>query len=252
MKRKKRGLGKGLSALIDSESTKPSLRELASGFIDKAAKKHKLMLGVLRTKGGSGESHTVGVMIEVLANLGCKTLVVSQWPDRSIESYAGEVWVPGVTGEGMSACYISRWDDFLTSDAENFLESDFDAIIFTEGTSAGVDPGIVLDLSDIASLVFMSVNSDVYDSIIPMKHISESLLNLNPTLIEKVFSFCWFEEWQGASKKKHFFRVAGMADYVDELCIYEKPVMRLSESDEYARLVAMISDAVYSVKARVE
>ncbi|KAB0458863.1 hypothetical protein [Vibrio kanaloae] len=182
-----RSLGGGLNIISDF-----SRQEIDVSFWQECCAELKVY-AVLRTKGGSGERHTVRVLQKELMQRGERPLVVRIFGTRKDEygpyfdSLARLESSEELTGSIMwdwSACHSNH------QLAQALFKSSFTSVILTQGGSSGVGYKDVMNAAELARHTYLSVNIDCDLSVESQKTVVEELKNsmLN---VECVSSVLW-------------------------------------------------------------
>lgn len=213
---KKRGLGKGVSALNSVALPKQPLSHLAGNLVEGALQQNRSLISVLRTKGGSGESHVVKAVLDAIINEYKSALVVHENPDRTLEKYVGNTWNYLEQDPSATALICSRWDEFFKDGYTHFLKSTFDSIIFTLGTTYGTNITTLKEMANISDVVFLSVSSDVRDSVEPAVIFSQYLLEDSSVPTGNIFIFCWYKKWSDDHDKiMHRYKIYDVHDFIN-------------------------------------
>ncbi|MEZ8854376.1 hypothetical protein AB6E16_02585 [Vibrio atlanticus] len=183
LKTRLRSLGGGLSIISDY-----SRQDIDVSFWQECCAELKVY-AILRTKGGSGERHTVRVLQQQLIQRGERPLVVRVFGVRDNEygtdfdSLAELENTDELTGTFMwdwSECHCNY------QLAQALLKSSFTSVILTQGGGSGVVFTDVMKAAELACHVYLSVNVDCDLSVEAQNDIVQELKNL-----ECVSSVLW-------------------------------------------------------------
>ena len=158
---------------------------------------------VLRSKGGSGETHTVKKLIDDLVDADEQNIIVCflheiaennyfsiYFPDEC-NFFLGSVFTISDSVSGLVNCKWTQQGELnkLIS-ILNKLDENY-SVIFTCGTSSGGTlTELISAILELTNKVFISVNSDVVNSINPVRDLAKAdLLSL-----EKVCAAWWYSE----------------------------------------------------------
>lgn len=171
-------------------------------------------MAVLRTKGGSGEKHLVKKLIDELINDDHKIILCFKNAIESDDYYLTQFLPEGVSklinlneiGETIKSSTINldwRFNDNLAKLFKTLgnLPANY-TVIFTTGTgSAGELYDWTIKLSSLCETVFLSVNSDVENSVMPAKRLCK-LDNIDKDKLR----VCWWHN-KDKSKPQHLLGV---------------------------------------------
>ena len=186
-KTKLRSLGNGLNIISDF-----SRQGIDVSFWQECCAELKVY-AVLRTKGGSGERHTVQVLQKELMQRGERPLVVRIFGARKDEY--GPYFDSLTRLEGpdkLTGSIIWDWSESHCNYqlALILLKSSFTSVILTQGGSSGVDYKDVIKAAELARHTYLSVNVDCDSSVESQKNVVEELKNSMLNL-ECVSSVLW-------------------------------------------------------------
>lgn len=178
-----RSLGGGFNNLPDF-----TRQDIDVGFWQKCCAELKVY-AALRTKGGSGERHTVRVLQEQLIRRGERPLVVRIFEVRDNEYGAdfGALAELENTDE-LTGSFKWNWSERHSNYqlARALLKSSFTSVILTQGGGSGVVFTDVMKAAKLACHVYLSVNVDCDLSVEAQNDILEELKHL-----ECVSSVLW-------------------------------------------------------------
>ncbi|MEZ8295125.1 hypothetical protein AB4277_01845 [Vibrio splendidus] len=178
-----RSLGNGLNTISDF-----SRQDIDVSFWQGCCAELKVY-AVLRTKGGSGERHTVRTLQQQLIQRGEHPLVVRvfQVHDNEYGIDFNSLAQLENTDE-LTGTLIWNWSERHSNYqlAEALLKSSFTSVILTQGGSSGVAFTDVMKAAKLARHVYLSVNVDCDLSVEAQNNILEELKHL-----ECVSSIMW-------------------------------------------------------------
>ncbi|MEZ9127612.1 hypothetical protein AB4145_13540 [Vibrio splendidus] len=184
-----RSLGGGLNIISDF-----SPQDIDVSFWQECCAELKVY-AVLRTKGGSGERHTVRTLQQQLIQRGERPLVV-----RVFQVHENEYGIDFNSlaqlenTDELTGTLIWNWSDRYSNYklAEALLKSPFTSVILTQGGSSGVAFTDVMKAAKLVRHVYLSVNIDCDLSVEAQNNILEELKHL-----ECVSSIMWRENrWE--------------------------------------------------------
>lgn len=178
-----RSLGGGLNIISDF-----SRQDIDVGFWQECCAELKIY-AVLRTKGGSGERHTVRVLQQQLIQRGEFPLVVRIF--RADDDEYGVDFNSLAQLENsdvLTGSIMWDWSECHSNYqlAQALLKSSFTSVILTQGGGSGVVFTDVMKAAELACHVYLSVNVDCDLSVEAQNDIVEELKNL-----ECVSSVLW-------------------------------------------------------------
>ncbi|MDH5924691.1 hypothetical protein L8S13_00125 [Vibrio lentus] len=178
-----RSLGGGLNSTPDF-----TRQDIDVGFWQKCCAELKIY-SVLRSKGGSGERHTVRVLQEQLIKCGERPLVVRVFGVRDDEygTEFGSLAELENTDE-WTGTFMWNWSErhYNYQLAQALRKSSFTSVILTQGGGSGVVFTDVMKAAKLACHVYLSVNVDCDLSVEAQNDILEELKHL-----ECVSSVLW-------------------------------------------------------------
>lgn len=208
--KKKRGLTCGLSQLLSADISEDSL---STERVNLTPPSNAEFYGVIRTKGGSGEVHTVKKLIDELISTNKKIIVCYETQFTNDENAFTLNYFQYPVNKLINLCDIGdekggvinlNWR--INSELSNLfstvanLEGEY-AIIMTTGTSSG---GNLIErvgqISPFCNRVFITVDSLVDNSVAPGIRLCFS----QKIELQKIY-FCWWHKIQLDDKTEHLF-----------------------------------------------
>ncbi|MCG9694961.1 hypothetical protein L1D55_25200 [Vibrio sp. Isolate22] len=182
-----RNLGGGLNIISDC-----SRQDIDVGFWQECCAELKIY-AVLRTKGGSGERHTVRVLQQQLIQRGERPLIVRVFRVRDNEYGTDfDSLAELENSEELTGSFMWDWSECHCNHqlAQALFKSSFTSVILTQGGSSGVDYKDVMNAAELARHTYLTVNIDCDSSVESHTNIVEELKNsmLN---VECVSSVLW-------------------------------------------------------------
>ncbi len=182
-----RSLGGGLNIISDF-----SRQDIDVSFWKECCDELKVY-AVLRTKGGSGERHTVRVLQKELMERGERPLIVRIFGTRKDEygPYFDSL-ARLESSEELTGSFMWDWNECHCNHqlAQALFKSSFTSVILTQGGSSGVDYKDVMNAAELARHIYLSVNIDCDSSLESQKNIVEELKN-STLNVEYVSSVLW-------------------------------------------------------------
>ncbi|MEQ6344006.1 hypothetical protein [Vibrio cyclitrophicus] len=193
-KTKLRSLGGGLNIISDF-----SRQDIDVSFWQECCAELKVY-AVLRTKGGSGERHTVGVLQKELMRRGERPLVVRIFGIRKDEygPYFDSL-ARLESSEELTGSFMWDWSECHCNHqlAQALSKSSFTSVILTQGGSSGVDYKDVMKAVELVRHTYLTVNIDCDSSVESHNNIVEELKKLLLN-VECVSSVLWKgNRWDG-------------------------------------------------------
>ncbi|MEZ8417782.1 hypothetical protein AB6D02_16935 [Vibrio splendidus] len=203
-KNRLRSLGGGLNIISEF-----SRQGLDVGFWQECCAELNVY-AVLRTKGGSGERHTVRVLQEELVQRGERPLVVRIFGTRKYEygPYFDSLARLG-NSEELTGSVMWDWSECHSNHqlAQALFKSSFTSAILTQGGGSGVNYQDVMNAAELARHTYLSVNIDCDLSVESQKNVVEELKNsmLNVDCISSVL-------WKGNRRDEPNYELVNLSN----------------------------------------
>ncbi|HIF9203730.1 TPA: hypothetical protein ACX6RR_003160 [Photobacterium damselae] len=171
-----RSFGGGLNSIPDF-----TRQDIDVGFWKECCAELKVY-AVLRTKGGSGERHTVRVLQQQLIERRERPLVVRVFGVRDDEYGAGFDSLAELENtDELTGTFKWNWSECSCNYqlAQALLKSSFTSVILTQGGGSGVISTDVMKAAELACHVYLSVNVDCDLSVEAQNNIVEELKSLD-------------------------------------------------------------------------
>jgi len=209
-------------------------------FVAAAIEQNRSIVSVLRTKGGSGESHAVNA---VLSEIFCKhksALVVHEFENGCFDHYKKSAGA-FESDSNRSMSVLCSCCEFIEKFSDSFFATEIshDAIIFTRGTSSGVDVQIIRNMLKFSEQVILAVNSRVFDSVNSAYVSSEKLIS-DCDNVEKIRILCWLEPEVISGNMIYKYKIYNPIDFIYNVKNNDFNDLFLEESTESGGLGALL------------
>lgn len=184
-------------------------------FVAAAIEQNRSIVSVLRTKGGSGESHAVNA---VLNEIFCKhksALVVHEFENGCFDHYKRSAGA-FESGSNPPMSVLCSCCEFIERFVDSFFATEIskqDAIVFTQGTSAGVIMQNIRDMLEVSELVILTVNSNVFASVDHAYSNAEKLVS-DCDDVEKIRILCWLEPEFISGNMIYKYKIYNLIDFI--------------------------------------